>query len=175
MTSQNMLDFGEILAPRVRAANVESQDSGRARVQGAPDNIPGEGHFVVTCGRCGVTRRKRRESLFCSDACRFAHRHEHQGQVEGRKKERGMAGSAAINAEYLAIARKAANRIRLRDGDCDADRVHLLLEDEGTVLPSGGWWGSLFKNDPAHPWTKTDRLVRSRHRGSKNRETRVWE
>jgi len=173
MTSQNMLDFGSPLAPGVLS---ESPESAQMSEQDRTDVIPGVGHYVIKCKRCGrMWRKSSPRARFCVDACRAAWRHERQGEIEGRKKVRAMKGSAAINAEYLAIARKAANRIRLRDGDCDADRVHLLLEDEGTVLPSGGWWGSLFKNDPAHPWTKTERLVRSRHKGSKNRETRVWQ
>lgn len=85
-----------------------------------------------------------------------------------------MKGSAAVNAEYLAIAREAAHRIRLRDGDCDADRVRLLLEDEGTVLPSGNWWGSLFKGG-GYQWRQTGRWVKCKHKGSHGRKTQVWE
>ena len=171
MSGQNMLDFGVTLAPSPLEGRPELQLSR----QSPADGLPGHGRHVATCKRCGRTVRKvRPDSKFCTDLCGRAWRHEKRGRIEEGKKKRAMRGSAALNAGYLAIAREAARRIRLRDGTADADRVHLLLESEGTVLPSGWWWGSLFKCDPDYVWTRTGDWVKSKHKGSKNRETRVW-
>lgn len=163
MSTQNTLDFGFQLAPTIP----------RAPVQSANGDVPGEGRFIAKCERCGRVRRRKRPARFCSDACKAAQRHDKQAAIEERKKRRGMRGSAAKNAEYLAIARLAAQVVVARDGDADADRVRLYLEDQGTVLPSGGWWGSLFQADPGHEWTTVGR-TKCKHKGGKSREIRVW-
>ena len=161
MSGQPLLDFGVQLAPSIPNAPVHSRFGG----------IPGEGKHIVTCERCGRLRRRRREARFCSDACKDAHRHDKQAAVEKRKKERGMKGSAAKNSEYLRMAREVARRVLARDGDVDADRVRFELEARGLVLPSGGWWGSLFAGDE---WTWTGKLVACKHKGSRARQIKLW-
>ena len=176
MSGQPLLDFGGILAPTALEASKEWPSSGSVPVHSRSDRIPGSGRHVITCKRCGRTRRvKYKAALFCSGPCRTAYWHEKRGQVEERKKKRAMRGSAALNAGYLRIAREAAWRVLQRDGDADADRVRLLLESEGTVLPwTSGWPGSIFAADPDHDWM-TVRRAKSRHKGGKCREIRVWE
>ena len=173
MTGQPMLDFGGTLAPKILVVGENGSKLPRAPVHSANEAIPGEGRRIVTCKRCGQTRRRKRESLFCTDACKDAHRHDEQGKTEERKKQRAMRGSASLNAGYLRITREAARRIRLRDGTADADRVRLLLDSEGTELPGGGWWGSLFPSDPDYRWTVAGH-VNSKRKGSRCSEIKVW-
>ncbi len=174
MSSQPPLDFGKILAPSLLVAGDDPREYMPARVQSQDEAIPGEGRHVVTCERCKRTRRRRRESLYCSDACRFARRHEEQARKEAGKKKRAMRGSAALNAPYLRIARDAARRVLARDGTSDADRVRLLLESEGTELQwNGGWPGSIYQSDPARKWEAVG-WVKAKHKGSKCRPIRVW-
>lgn len=174
MSSQKMLNFGRPLAPSIIIRGSADPRLHLARVHSLDEPIPGEGRHIVTCQRCGRTRRRRRASRFCSDGCRFAHRHDERARIEAGKKRRAMRGSAALNAGYLRIAREAAHRIRKRDGTADADRVRFLLESEGTLLPWGGWSGSLFPADPDYSWTPTGERPKCKHKGSKNREIKEW-
>jgi len=182
--------------------NSPSPSSGLARAVG--NESPDPRGFLGCCKRCGTRFLPYRKfQKFCSDGCRFKHweslhprqsllpglldiikiagegnnlkwREEHQGQVEAGKKRRAMRGSAALNAGYLRVARDAAHRVLERDGDSDADRVRLLLESEGIKLPwTSGWPGSIFSADPDYEWT-TVRRAKSKHKGGKCREIRVW-
>ena len=170
MSSQKMLDFDEILAPSLLEGASEAQLSRHIPADGPP----GHGRHIVTCKRCGRTRRKVRRSDYCTDACGRAWRHEKQARIEAGKKRRAMRGSAALHAGHLCIAREAAMRVLARDGDADADRVRRLLEAEGTELPwTSGWPGSIFSADPGHAWV-TVRRAKSTHKGGKCREIRVW-
>lgn len=161
MSAQPALDFGVQLAPTIPSAPVHS----------ANGDVPGEGKHLVKCERCKRLRMRRREARFCSDFCKDAHRHDKQAAIEQGKKHRGMKGSAAKNSEFLEIARESARRVLARDGDVDADRVRFELEARGLVLPSGGWWGSLFAGDE---WTWTGKLVACKHKGSRARQIKLW-
>ncbi len=173
MSSQPPLDFGKTLAPSL-SEGADPREYMPARVHSPHEAIPGAGRYVVTCQRCGRTRRRRRQSVYCSDACRFTHRHEEQGRIEAGKKKRAMRGSAALNADYLRISRAEAHVILARDGDSDADRVRLSLESKGICLPwTSGWPGSIYPGDPDHDWV-TVRRAKSTHKGGKCREIRVW-
>ena len=179
MSNQPALDFGKVLAPSIIIGEAGSSEDyppgGSVPVHSRADSIPGHGRHVITCERCGRTRRvKYKDAKFCSDACRYAHRHEKQGHVEAGKKKRAMRGSAALNAGYLRIARDAARRVLARDGDSDADRVRLLLDSEGTELSHwSGWSGSIFHGDPDYKWEAIG-WVKAKHKGSKCRPIRVW-
>ena len=180
MRNQPTLDFGENLAPSIiirEAGSSEDYPSGGSvPVRSRADFIPGQGRHIIICKRCRRTRRvKYKDAKFCSDLCRYTHRHEEQARKEAGKKKRAMRGSAALNAPHLRIARDAARRVLARDGTSDADRVRLLLESEGIELSHwSGWSGSIFHGDPARKWEAVG-WVKAKHKGSKCRPIRVWE
>ncbi len=166
------------------------------RAESARRAVTNDSREPLSRRRCACCRAPfapyRAIQRFCSDPCRHRDWEKHhprqpslpempdlsvsreEGKIEAGKKKRAMRGSAALNAPSLRIARDAAWRVLVRDGDSDADRVRLLLESEGTELPwTSGWPGSIYPGDPDHDWV-TVRRVKSKHKGGKCREIRVW-
>lgn len=84
-------------------------------------------------------------------------------------KKRGMAVSAAKNAEYLAEARAVARTILHRDGTVDVARVRDELRGTGVVW--GNWAGSIFKEAG---WVPTGRWIKARHAKGHARMVREW-
>lgn len=142
-----------------------------APVHSRSEAIPGEGRHLVRCEMCNALRRRKRPARFCSSQCKDKHRHA-QGEAEKAKKVRAMKGSAAKNAEFLELARKAARQVALAgDGTADADRVRFWLEEHDMVVVWGGWSGSIFQTKN---WQGTGRRVACKHEGSRARKVEVW-
>lgn len=91
--------------------------------------------------------------------------------TEERKRDEGKAKAEAKNRVYVALARWAAQRIALREGDADIERVRELLERNRCRITYGNWCGTVFN---PKDWECTGRWVKCRHVGSRARVVRVW-
>lgn len=92
---------------------------------------------------------------------------------ETKKRDRGMAVSAANNDRSLELARQAAiaAAIRRSDRTCDVELVRAQLDKWGVRLHWGNWAGSLFKTGE---WVPVS-TVNATHVGSHRRRILRWQ
>lgn len=88
-------------------------------------------------------------------------------------RDKGMTLAANNNRELLELAREVAITIAEHDpdGECDANRVGVVLTELYGVEEFGNWMGSVFKQKW---WEFTGRRVQAKRKSRHGNEIRIW-